>query len=100
VGATGAISVVNVRGTDVILSSTRLNFLDPAQLTRLGLVPLDHRIVVLKRGLVTAPFQAINQCNILAFAPGATNCQVAEMAFVRVNRPMYPLDLEAACMPG
>jgi microcystin degradation protein MlrC len=91
--------VLNLDGLDVILSSTRLSFEDPVQLRRLGLEPLDYRIVVLKRGYLTAPFQAISQRSILAFSPGATNCRVAEMAFQRLNRPMYPLDLGATWAP-
>jgi microcystin degradation protein MlrC len=95
----GPIAVLNVSGVDVILSSTRLSFEHPAQLRSLGLEPLDYRLVVLKRGYLTAPFQAISQRSILAFSPGATNCRLAEMEFHRVNRPIYPLDLDASWVP-
>jgi microcystin degradation protein MlrC len=95
----GPIAVLNVGGIDVILSSTRLSFVDPIQLRRLGLEPLDYRIVVLKRGYLTAPFQAISERSILAFSPGATNCDVRQMAFHRVIRPMYPLDPDATWSP-
>jgi len=96
----GPVAVLNVDGVDVILSSTRLSFVDPVQLRRLGLEPLDYRIVVLKRGYLTAPFQAISPRSILAFSPGATNCRIAEMEFHRVNRPIYPLDLDATWTPS
>jgi microcystin degradation protein MlrC len=96
----GPIAVLNVDGVDVILSSTRLSFGDPRQLRYLGLEPLDYRIVVLKRGYLTAPFQAISERSILALTPGATNCDVAKMVFRRVNRPMYPLDRDATWSPG
>jgi microcystin degradation protein MlrC len=96
----GPIAVLNVDGVDVILSSTRLSFVDPIQLRSLGLDPLDYRIVVLKRGYLTAPFQAISERSILAFSPGATNCDVTQMEFRRVNRPMYPLDSDATWTPS
>jgi microcystin degradation protein MlrC len=96
----GPIAVLNVAGVDVILSSTRLSFVDPIQLRRLGLEPLDYRIVVLKRGYLTAPFQAISQRSILAFTPGATNCDVTQMNYHRVQRPMYPLDPDMTWSPG
>lgn len=96
----GPVAVLNVDGVDVILSSTRLSFVDPAQLCHLGLEPLEYRIVVLKRGYLTAPFQAISERSILAFSPGATNCDVTQMEFNRVNRPMYPLDPDATWSPG
>lgn len=98
-GSGGPIAVLNVRGIDVILSSTRLSFADPAQLRALGLEPFDYRIVVLKRGYLTAPFQAISERSILALTPGATNCDLRQMTFHRVQRPMYPLDLDATWSP-
>jgi microcystin degradation protein MlrC len=88
----GPMAVLNVDGIDVILSSTRQSFEDPVQLRRCGLEPLDYKIVVLKRGYLTTPFQVISQRSILAFTPGATNCDVAQMEFKRLNRPAYPLD--------
>jgi microcystin degradation protein MlrC len=90
----GPVAVVNVDGIDVILSSTRLSFEDPVQLHRLGLEALDYKIVVLKRGYLTTPFQLIAPRSILAFTPGATNCDVTQMEFVRLKRPAYPLEPE------
>ncbi|MDY6875814.1 MAG: M81 family metallopeptidase [Chloroflexota bacterium] len=95
----GPISVLNIDGVDVILSSNRLSFVDPIQLRSLGLEPSGYRIVVLKRGYLTAPFQAISKRSILALSPGATNCDVTQMEFHRVNRPMYPLDADATWKP-
>ena len=99
-GRRGPVAVLNVAGIDVILSSTRLSFVDPLQLRVLGLEPLDYRFVVLKRGYLTAPFQAISERSILAFTPGATNCDLRQMAFERVQRPIYPLDPDATWSPG
>jgi len=96
----GPIAVLNVDGVDVVLSSTRLSFVDPVQLRDLGLEPLDYRIVVLKRGYLTAPFQAISERSILALSPGATNCDLTQMEFRRVNRPIYPLDPNATWRPN
>jgi microcystin degradation protein MlrC len=98
-GHSGPVAVLNVAGIDVVLSSTRLSFVDPAQFRALGLEPLDYRIVVPKRGYLTAPLQAISERSILALTPGATNCDVTQMAFERVQRPVYPLDPEATWSP-
>jgi len=95
----GPIAVLNTAGVDVILSTHRLSFVDPLQLRSLGLEPLEYRIVVLKRGYLTAPFQAISERSILALSPGATNCDVTQMEFRRVQRPMYPLDPDATWEP-
>jgi microcystin degradation protein MlrC len=96
----GPVAVLNVDGVDVVLSSTRLSFLDPVQLRDLGLEPLDYHIVALKRGYLTAPFQAISERSILALSPGATNCDLTQMEFRRVNRPIYPLDSDATWKPN
>ena len=95
----GPIAVLNVAGIDIVLTSTRHSFEDPVQLRVLGLEPLDYRIVVLKRGYLTTEFAQIAPRSILAFTPGCTNCRVSEMAFRRVNRPMYPLDMAATWSP-
>jgi len=96
----GPIAVLNIAGIDVILSSTRLSFEDPVQLRGLGLEPLDYRLVVLKRGYLTTPFAVIAPRSILAFTPGATNCDVTQMTFERLVRPWYPLDREMTWQPG
>lgn len=96
----GPIAVLNVEGVDVILSSTRLSFEDPVQLRSLGLEPLDYRLVVLKRGYLTTPFAVIAPRSILAFTPGATNCDVTQMTFERLNRPAYPLDRDMEWRPA
>ncbi|MBN1934662.1 MAG: M81 family metallopeptidase [Anaerolineae bacterium] len=98
-GRFGPVAVLNINGIDLILSSTRLDFGDPLQLRALGLEPLDYRIVVLKRGYLTTPFEVIAPRSILAFTPGATNCDVARMTFARVKRPIYPLDPEMDWTP-
>jgi microcystin degradation protein MlrC len=99
-GGAGPVAVLNVDGIDVILSSTRLSFVHPVQFRALGLEPLDYRIVVPKRGYLTAPLQAISERSILALTPGATNCDLTKMTFTRVQRPMYPLDADATWSPG
>jgi microcystin degradation protein MlrC len=98
-GKIGPVVILNIDGLDLVLTSTRLSFVDPVQLRNLGLEPLDYRIVVLKRGYLTAPFQAISQRSILALSPGTTNCDVTKMTFRRVQRPMYPLDPDAKWTP-
>jgi microcystin degradation protein MlrC len=88
-----------VAGIDVVLTAERASFHEPAQLRALGIEPLAYDIVVLKRGYLTAPFEAISPRSILAFTPGATNCVLSELEFVRVNRPIYPLDEDATWVP-
>ena len=55
---------------------------------------------MLKRGYLTTPFAVIAPRSILAFTPGATNCDVTQMTFERLVRPWYPLDREMTWQPG
>ena len=98
-GGHGPIAILRVQGIDLILSSSRLSFMDPAQLYALELDPANYAIVVLKRGYLTAPFQAISPRAILALTPGATNCDLRQMTFERVQRPIYPLDPDMTWAP-
>jgi microcystin degradation protein MlrC len=91
----GTMVVLNVRGIDVVLTAERASFHEPAQLRALGIEPLARDVVALKRGYLTDPFVQISPRSILAFTPGATNCILPELAFVRVERPIYPLDADA-----
>jgi microcystin degradation protein MlrC len=65
-----------------------------------GVEPLAYKIVALKRGYLTSPLEAISPRSILAITPGVTNCDVTQLEYRRVNRPMYPLDQDAAWEPG
>lgn len=91
----GPVAVLALDGVDVVISRERTSIIDPRQLRALGLEPLAYRIVVLKRGYLTAPFQAISERVILVLSPGPTNCDVTQLDYVRANRPLYPLDEDA-----
>ncbi|MCP4547965.1 MAG: M81 family metallopeptidase [bacterium] len=92
----GPVALVRCRGVDIILSTGRLNFLEPIQYERLGLDPLSYRLVAIKRGYLTAALQAICPRSILALTPGATDCRIEEMPFTRLRRPVYPIDRDMA----
>jgi microcystin degradation protein MlrC len=95
----GPIAVLAIDGIDVVLSWNRIAITDLEQLRSLGLEPLAYRIVVLKVGYLFAPFQAISPRSILALSPGATNCDVSQLGYRRVRRPVYPLDPDMSWTP-
>jgi microcystin degradation protein MlrC len=88
----GPVVVLTVAGVDVVLSANRLSIEEPAHLRSLGIEPLAYKIVVPKRGYLTTPLHVISPRSILAISPGVTNCDVRQLEYRRVNRPMYPLD--------
>lgn len=95
----GMTAVLTVEGVDVILTTERHSYVEPAQFHSLGVDPLAYKIVVPKRGYLTAPLRAISPRSIMAISPGVTNCDVTQLDYRRVNRPMYPLDPEATWEP-
>ncbi len=96
----GLTVVLTVGGVDVIVTAERHSYVEPAQFHSLGIDPLAYKIVVPKRGYLTAPLEAISPRSILAISPGVTNCDVTQLDYRRVNRPMYPLDLDATWEPA
>ena len=96
----GTTAVLSVEGVDVIVTAERHSYVEPAQFRSLGIDPLAYKIVVPKRGYLTAPLAAISPRSILAISPGVTNCDVTQLQYERVNRPMYPLDPDATWQPG
>ena len=84
--------MLSVEGVDVVLSRNRISIVEPAQLRSLGIDPQAYQVVVLKVGYLHAPFQAISPRSILMLSPGPTNCDVTQLPYRRVNRPIYPLD--------
>lgn len=95
----GKTVVLTVDGVDIIITAERHSYVEPAQFRSLGIDPLVYKIVVPKRGYLTAPLEAISPRSILAISPGVTNCDVTRLDYRRVNRPMYPLDPDATWEP-
>lgn len=95
----GTTVVLTVEGVDVVVTAERHSYVEPAQFHALGIDPLAYKIVVPKRGYLTAPLEAISPRSILAISPGVTNCDVTQLTYRRVNRPAYPLDPDATWSP-
>ncbi|MHB0874454.1 MAG: M81 family metallopeptidase [Anaerolineae bacterium] len=92
----GRLAVLSVQGVDIMLSERRISIYDPEQMRIVGLEPLAYKIVVIKRGYLEPLFQAIAPRAILALSPGATNCDLTQLPYRRVRRPIYPLDPDMA----
>ena len=85
------LALVRIGGVDALLSSERISVEAPAHLTSLGIDPLGYRLVVLKRGYLTASLEAISPRSILAISPGVTCCDLRQFTFSRLDGPVVPL---------
>ena len=84
------LALVRIDGVDLLLSSERVSIEAPEHLTSLGIDPLDYRLVVLKRGYLTASLEAISPRSILAISPGVTCCNLRQFTFSRLGGSPYP----------
>ena len=88
---TSDLALIRIDGVDVLLSSERISVEAPEHLTSLGIDPLSYRLVVLKRGYLTAALEEISPRSILAISPGITCCDLRQFTFSRLAGPTYPL---------
>jgi microcystin degradation protein MlrC len=92
----GPTAVLRVEGVDVVLTSERVAVTSPESLLRLGVNLFETKIVVVKLGYVPAGIAP--RC-ILMISPGCTNCDLTQLAYTEVRRPIYPLDPDMFWVP-
>jgi microcystin degradation protein MlrC len=85
-------AVVEVGGVKVILTEYRTPFHYMAQFERLGIDPLAHKLVVIKIGYLEPDLKRAAPRSLLAISPGAVNQALTELPYLRVERPIFPLD--------
>jgi microcystin degradation protein MlrC len=85
-------AVLQIDGVQVIVTERRRPFHFIREFQRLGLEPLDHKIVVIKIGYLEPDLKAAAPLALLALSPGAVDQAIARLPFQRIARPIYPLD--------
>jgi microcystin degradation protein MlrC len=99
-GRLGPTAVLEVDGVRVILISLRWQTLDPEMLRFVGIEPTGEKIVVVKSTIhYRAAFEPIAREIVEVDAPGLSSSNLARFPFVRVRRPIFPLDPDAAYPP-
>jgi microcystin degradation protein MlrC len=84
--------VVQIGGVKVIITERRRPYHFIADLQRLGIEPLDHKIVVVKIGYLEPDLKRAAPLALLALSPGAVDQAIERLPFQRIQRPIYPLD--------
>lgn len=85
-------AVIQVDGVQVIVTERRKPFHHVADFQRLGIEPLDHKIVVVKIGYLVPDLKRVAPRALLALSPGAVDQAIERLPFQRVRRPIFPLD--------
>jgi microcystin degradation protein MlrC len=84
--------VVQVGGVKAIVTQRRRPYHYIADLQRLGIEALEHKIVAIKIGYLEPDLKRAAPLALLALSPGAVDQAIERLPFQRIQRPIYPLD--------
>jgi microcystin degradation protein MlrC len=91
--------VVQIGGVKAILTQRRRPYHFIADFQRLGIEPLQHKIVVVKIGYLEPDLKRAAPLALLALSPGAVDQAIERLPFQRIQRPIYPLDKDMSWQP-
>lgn len=93
-------AILQIGGVSVIVTERRRPYHFIADFQRLGLEPLDHKIVVIKIGYLEPDLKRAAPRAFLALTPGAVDQAITRLPFRRIRRPIFPLDPAMEWAPG
>lgn len=91
--------LLQIDGVKVIIAQRRRPYHTIADMQRLGVEPLEHKIVVIKIGYLEPDLKRNAPLALLALSPGAVDQAIERIPFQRIIRPIYPLDPEMTWQP-
>ncbi len=91
--------VLQIGGIKVIITQRRRPYHFIADLQRLGIEPLEYKIVVVKIGYLEPDLKRAAPLALLALSPGAVDQAIERLPFQRIQRPIYPLDKDMTWQP-
>lgn len=91
--------VVQIGGVKAIITQRRRPYHFIADFQRLGVEPLEHKIVVVKIGYLEPDLKRAAPLALLALSPGAVDQAIERLPFLRIQRPIYPLDKAMTWQP-
>ncbi|MFO7633034.1 MAG: M81 family metallopeptidase [Caldilinea sp.] len=92
-------AVLQIGDVHVIVTERRRPYHFVADMQRLGLEPLAHKIVVIKIGYLEPDLKRHAPRAFLALTPGAVDQAIERLPFHHVRRPLFPLDQEMTWAP-
>jgi microcystin degradation protein MlrC len=91
--------VVEVEGLKVIITERRRPYHFIADFQKLGIEPLDHKIVVVKIGYLEPDLKRAAPRAFLALSKGAVDQAIERLPIQRVQRPLFPFDRDMVWQP-
>lgn len=93
-------AVLSLGAVQVIVTERRRPYHFVADLRRLGLEPLAHKVVVIKIGYLEPDLKRNAPLALLALTPGAVDQAIERLPFQHVRRPLFPLDQSMTWEPA
>lgn len=90
----GDIVVLKAGGLHIIVPSRRIQLPLPESFDIFNLQLEEFDIIVIKIGYLDHEWEDLAPIRLLALTDGAVNQDIPNLTFERVQRPMYPLDVE------
>jgi microcystin degradation protein MlrC len=94
-----AVATLRVQGVRILITDIRKAFTRLDDFGRAGVEPLEHRLVIVKLGYLFPELRAVAPREILAFSPGASNMDLAQVPYRHIPRPIFPLDQDLEWQP-
>jgi microcystin degradation protein MlrC len=92
----GDAAAIRAGGIDMVLISKRTQTFTPSAFASVGLDPAQKRYVVVKSmNHFRTGFEPIAKAILYVAAPGAIEFDYRRIAYTRLRRPIYPLDMDA-----
>ncbi len=88
--------VVKVGSVSVIVTKKRKPYHKEADFTNLGLNPRVTDILVVKIGYLVPELYDMRKGWVMALTPGGVDQDLERLGYLRINRPMFPLDKDMA----
>jgi microcystin degradation protein MlrC len=88
----GDIAAIRAGGVHTIVTSRRKPYHYVRDMQALGLDPAEHHVTTVKIGYLVPDLRQTARHALLALTPGSVNQDIPSLTYVRVPRPIFPLD--------
>lgn len=88
------IVLFNSQGVDIVITQKHIGFITPQMFKDLGRDPSKAEIVVCKLGYLTDQHRKVAGRSIMALTKGSTNEDLKTLKYIKIKRPIFPLDKE------
>lgn len=88
--------VVKIGSVNVIVTQRRKPYHQEDDFTNLGLDPRNTNIVFVKIGYLVPELYDMRGDWVMALTPGGVDQDLERLGYIRINRPMFPLDKDMA----